>query len=95
MSRLSLIAVLVMAGCAPSKPDLRPFVAAAMKYSSMAISSPAPAPSPSPGPQQCRNCRGTGVVGDGVVQTVCPVCKGKKVTECKDGTCPTPSIISR
>lgn len=89
--RMLVAAVVVFAGCNPAnQDDLRPLVAAAGYYSLMqgAVPGPAPAPAPKPGPVQCRNCRGLGYLTDGTVRTLCPVCKGNKVTSCPDGNCP-------
>ena len=88
MSRYLLLTAVVLCGCSSAPTDLRPFVAVAGRYSLMAESKPAPAVE-----TDCSNCRGTGVVGDGRVTSVCPVCKGKKKVvsssaPCKDGTCP-------
>ena len=89
MSRYLLAITAVLCGCSSAPEDLRPFVAVAGRYSLMADSRPGPAVE-----TDCSNCRGTGVVGDGRVTSVCPVCKGKKkvvsssAASCKDGTCP-------
>jgi len=88
MSRYLLLTAVVLCGCSSAPTDLRPFVAVAGRYSLMAESKLRPAVE-----TDCSNCRGTGVVGDGRVTSVCPVCKGKKKVvsssaPCKDGTCP-------
>jgi hypothetical protein len=87
MYKCILILAALLCGCSSAAEDLRPFVAVAGRYSLMAQAKPAPAPS-----GVCSNCRGLGYLTDGTVRTVCPVCKGSKVTSssapCKDGTCP-------
>lgn len=95
----SLLIVLMAAGCSTAAPpDLRPFVAVAVRYSIQAASTPAP-PSPS---GKCKTCRGLGYVGDGKVRVTCGACGGTGVeptptapaaapNNCKDGTCPTPT----
>jgi hypothetical protein len=93
MSRYLLLTAVVLCGCSSAPADLRPFVAVAGRYALMAESKPRPAVE-----TDCSNCRGTGVVGDGRVTSVCPVCKGKKkvvsssAAPCKDGTCPPNTI---
>lgn len=70
MYRLAILAVLVV-GCSQAAPrDLRPFVAVAAKYSLMEETQP------QPDSDVCRNCRGTGKVGDGKVSVTCPACDG-------------------
>lgn len=46
---------------------------------------PAPAPKPTPD-AKCKNCLGTGKIGDGRIVLPCPVCKGTGKA-CQDGTC--------
>lgn len=93
--RLMIVALAVfLAGCTRGpQEDLRPFVAAAGYYAlmeSQATPTPAP-PAPKPGPRTCENCNGLGYLTDGTVRTVCPVCRGNKVTsgaaQCQSGTC--------
>lgn len=92
-----LLLVVAAAGCDSQPPDLRPFVAVAVRYSMQA----APAV-PAPDDKQCRECHGTGVLGDGRVKITCGACGGTGVKPksvlvappsppCKDGTCPTPT----
>ena len=71
MSRLVLtLGVLVSTlGCSSAPEDLRPFVAAAGRYSLMAGGTAAPKPG------VCTKCGGKGVVGDGRVSVPCPVCR--------------------
>jgi len=103
MYKLALVLCLSLtAGCSPAAPpDLRPFVAVAVRYSIQAAS--APAPDVTPG-GKCKTCRGTGKVGDGRVFVTCAACNGTGVepkpgapaaavapNQCKDGTCPTPT----
>lgn len=88
---LVVLMVIVFAGCRPAEhDDLRPFVAAAGYYAIME-SQATPTPAPKPGPRACENCNGLGYLTDGTVRTVCPVCKGNKVTsgavQCQSGTC--------
>jgi len=91
MCRFFVVAMVVfVTGCEPAtKDDLRPLVAVAGYYSLM---TPPPAPpKPPQGPVKCENCNGLGYLTDGTVRTLCPVCKGNKVTQggvpCKTGTC--------
>jgi DnaJ-class molecular chaperone len=42
---------------------------------------------PAPDKSVCRNCLGTGKIGDGVVVYDCPICNGKGVA-CEGGRCP-------
>lgn len=85
--RLMIVALAVfLAGCTRGpQEDLRPFVAAAGYYALMESQAP------KPGPRTCENCNGLGYLTDGTVRTVCPVCKGNKVTsgavQCQSGTC--------
>jgi hypothetical protein len=87
MYKCILMLAALLCGCSSATEDLRPFVAVAGRYSLMSQAKPVPAPS-----GVCSNCRGLGYLTDGTVRTVCPVCKGNKVTPssapCKDGTCP-------
>lgn len=84
MCRLFVVAMaVVFVGCKPTNhDDLRPLVAVAGYYSLMA-----PPPKPPQGPVKCENCNGLGYLTDGTVRTLCPVCKGNKVTQCRSGTC--------
>lgn len=84
------ILIVLLSGCRPveRQEDLRPLVAAAGYYSLMPAPSPAP-PKPPQGPTKCENCNGLGYLTDGTVRTLCPVCKGNKVTQCQSGTCRT------
>ena len=69
-----LAVVLSTGGCSkPTSLNLTPLVAAEAAYSCMIYDSK---PEKS---EVCRNCNGTGVVGDGVVERVCPVCQGNKI----------------
>jgi hypothetical protein len=103
MYKLALaLCLLLAAGCSPATPDLRPFVAVAVRYSIQA----SPAPEVTPG-GKCKTCRGAGKVGDGRVFVTCAACNGTGVepkpgapaaavapatpNQCKDGTCPTPT----
>ncbi len=85
MYRSTILAVVLLVGCAPAPgPDLRPFVAVAGKYSLMGRK----APQPTDG--KCRGCDGVGKVGDGRVMVTCNRCKGtgkEPSSECKDGQC--------
>jgi len=91
MCRFFVVAmVVVFVGCKPTNhDDLRPLVAVAGYYSLM---TPPPAPpKPPQGPVKCENCNGLGYLTDGTVRTLCPVCRGNKVTQggvqCQTGTC--------
>lgn len=102
MCRLAImLLVSSAAGCSAPPPNLRPFVAVAVRYWIQAAAAPAPSPDVVPG--VCKNCRGAKVVGDGRIKITCPVCNGTGVEpksvlvappapQCKDGTCPTPAI---
>jgi hypothetical protein len=85
MSKLAILAVILLVGCAPApSQDLRPFVAVAAKYSLMGRK----APQPTDG--KCRSCGGKGSVGDGRVMVTCNRCNGtgnEPSSECKDGKC--------
>jgi hypothetical protein len=89
MCRFFVVAMVVfVTGCEPAtKGDLRPLVATAVYYSLMTP----PAPKPPQGPVKCENCNGLGYLTDGTVRTLCPVCRGNKVTQggvqCQTGTC--------
>jgi len=56
-------------GCVPTPAtaDLQPVVAVGGQYGILAA--------PKPPSAQCENCGGRGVVGDGVVEVPCPVCR--------------------
>lgn len=74
-NRIAVLAVL-LAGCSGEQSqDLRPFVAVAGKYSLMA----ADVEPVKPDSDKCRNCRGTGKVGDGRVMVTCARCNGTGV----------------
>lgn len=81
----------LFAGCVEST-DLRPFVAVSGGYGVMQAE-PTPTPMP-PRPDVCENCGGTGVVGDGVVEMPCPVCR-TGAAACKDGKCQPPIKTTR
>lgn len=88
--------VLALAGCRPTidYPDVYADLACETAYSvlrSRAEVHPSPKP---PASDQCDNCAGTGIIGDGRVKITCPECKGtgKKVKSvlvqpCPDGRC--------
>jgi len=64
-------------GCSrPAPLDLVPLVATAgagaLVEAGPAVVPPTPAPAPA---GKCKNCNGTGVVGDGRVSSPCPVCR--------------------
>lgn len=75
-----MIVALMPAGCVQPvamQADLQPFVAASGAYSAMAGEKPAPPPVS----RRCSECRGQGVVGDGVVQMKCLACGGDGVVD--------------
>lgn len=87
----TLGAVLASAGCTTRQENLAPFVAVAGEYSIMA------ADGDGDGGGVCKNCGGTGRVGDGRVFVPCPVCQPQAtqkqqqtgVQPCLTGTCAT------
>lgn len=83
-NRMMIVAlVTILTGCTRgSQDDLRPFVAVSGYYSLMGSTTPQPQ-----GPVKCGNCNGLGYLTDGTVRTVCPICNGNKVTQCRSGTC--------
>lgn len=78
MTRYAVAVLLVAAAGCRQEPqlDLVPVVATA-GYAALLEPSPPVPPPPAPTPANCRNCRGTGYVGDGPNGTKipCPVCK--------------------
>lgn len=87
-----LVALLVVAGCAPAPQDLRPLVAVTMKYAAMERAAAENPPAPAPAPEKrepCKACGGDGVLGDGRVAVQCGKCDGRGYIICKDGTCQT------
>lgn len=71
---VGLVLLLTISGCSVQTAiNLTPLVATEAAYSCMIYDSK---PEKS---EICRNCNGTGVVGDGVVERVCPVCQGNKI----------------
>lgn len=75
--------VLSTAGCTPQREDMRAFVAVAGRYSLMAAELQ---------PEEnevCKNCGGTGRVGDGKIFVPCPVCQPNGGQPCLTGTCAT------
>lgn len=105
MRLLAILAIVCTLGCSKQE-DLRPFVAVAGAYGLMQAQ-----PTPAPAPDVCENCGGRGVVGDGVVEVPCPVCRKGELFEviveppppvpaaasppCKDGQCPPSRTIRR
>lgn len=78
MSRVlvAILALAVLSGCVPqAETDLRPFVSAVGGY--VAVQEVTPPDDIKPG--KCRECRGTGKLGDGTVAVDCPVCGGDGV----------------
>lgn len=76
MSRLHLLAVVLLAGCGQAAID-RPDIVAdlACETAAMAVRLAAEMP-PAPKTDTCENCDGTGKLGDGRITTTCPICKG-------------------
>lgn len=75
MRHAVLLMLVAAAGCRQDQQlDLVPEVATA-GYAALLEPSPPVPPPPAPTPAKCRNCGGTGYVGDGRVKTPCPVCK--------------------
>lgn len=70
-------------GCTHQPDDMRAFVAVAGRYSLMAAES---RPDKN---EVCKNCGGTGRVGDGKIFVPCPVCQPNGGQPCLTGTCAT------
>lgn len=77
MTRLHLLAVVLLSGCvgqaAVDRPDIVADIACETARMVVRLSQEM---APAPASDKCTNCDGTGKLGDGRITTTCPICKG-------------------
>lgn len=79
MKKLLLCCAVFFAGCVQEQhKNLRPLVSVVGGY--VATKKTADTDNP-PAPGECKQCRGTGRLGDGTVSVECPVCGGDGTIE--------------
>lgn len=91
--RTVLLLCVLVAGCSPAADYSGVYADLACEAGHAVMKLRGEIP-PTPASDQCENCNGTGIIGDGTVKIQCPECKGtgKKmqsvlIKNCPDGRC--------